>query len=260
MRDLEDLARYELENTAVDFKAVQYSREKHVDCLKDVLALANADVDGDRFLVLGIKLRSDGTRDFRGIPRDEFRDAAEFQQLLAQNIEPNLAVDYIPLELEEVLVGVLRIHGCSDPPYLMRKQYRSLKPGDGWVRMGSHQARLTRKDYERFAALKVRGQDLANQIRVSFSSDEPIAEKNVASCGEVTPPSAKAAERIRKILAERRGLAESGSPFGWRVTQSLGASLLGGPSPYEQRDTETLEANLENVEETYAEHDGRSNS
>lgn len=255
MRDLEDLARYELENTAVDFKAIQYTRERHEDFLKDVMAMANADVDGDRFVVLGIKLHTDGTRDVRGIPREEFRDPAEFQQLVFQNIEPDISLEYMPVEVDGRLVGVLRIHACDDPPYLMRKQYGSLQAGDGWIRKGSQQNRLARKDFERFALWRQAQQDLSAHIVVSFIADEPSAETTVASCGELALPSAQAAERIRTILAERSRVGKLGGNLGWGVTQNLAASVLGGPIPYEQRATETLEKDLEAVAATYRQDD-----
>lgn len=257
MRDLVDLVRFDLEGASVDFKAVQYTRERHEDLLKDVLSMANADVDGDRFIVLGVKLRPDGSRQFRGIPKEEFRDAAEYQQLILQNIEPELGIDYLPVEVDDVLIGVLRIHDCNDPPYLMRKQYGGLQHGEGFVRKGTHQPRLARRDFERFLKERSYRDDLVNQIRLSFLSGEIATEATLRAPGELSFPSDEAAERIKAILAERRSLEAGGGHLGWRVAQSLSfsASVFGGPTPFEQRSNETLEKDLEALKETYREHD-----
>lgn len=257
MRDLPELIRFELEGTGVDFKAIQYTKPMHEDLLKDVLAMANADVEGSRFIIMGVKLKPDGTREFLGVPPDEFRDAAEYQQLIAQNIEPDLQVDYLPVEVEDELIGVMRIYACNDPPYLMRKQYGDLQRGDGFIRKGTHQLRLTRSDHDRFTAAKLDKEDLSGQFSVSFDSGEEVTEVALATVGNLSLPSDVAAERIRKILDERKKEAATEGDLGWRVTQSLdfGSSLFGASKPYEQRSTETLEKNLENVKETYAEHD-----
>ena len=62
--DYEDLVRYEHENTALDFKRSQYTKKTHQDLLKDVISMANADVEETRHIVIGIS--HSASLDFHG--------------------------------------------------------------------------------------------------------------------------------------------------------------------------------------------------
>ncbi len=46
MTELNDLIRFENENTSLDFKAVQYSKAFHEALIKDIMAMANANSSG----------------------------------------------------------------------------------------------------------------------------------------------------------------------------------------------------------------------
>ena len=52
--DLLDQIRYEGEHTGFDFKAVAYARDKSEDLLKDIMAMANAELTTDRFIRVSI--------------------------------------------------------------------------------------------------------------------------------------------------------------------------------------------------------------
>jgi hypothetical protein len=67
MIELDDLIKFENESTSVDFKAKQYERNE--DLLKDLIAMANANVAGDRHIIIGAKHLPDGTRKFWSINR-----------------------------------------------------------------------------------------------------------------------------------------------------------------------------------------------
>ncbi len=95
MSRLDDAIRYETEHTALDFKRTQYVKAQHAALLKDVLSMVNAhDVPGDRFIVCGVDLKPDGSRTFVGVPRGEVVDAATYQQLVRENLEPDVHLEY----------------------------------------------------------------------------------------------------------------------------------------------------------------------
>jgi hypothetical protein len=52
MRNVSDIIRFEREHTALDFKQAQYVRAQHEALLKDFMAMANADVDGERHILI----------------------------------------------------------------------------------------------------------------------------------------------------------------------------------------------------------------
>jgi hypothetical protein len=256
MRDPQTLICDERECTAVDFKRDQYTRAKHEDLIRDAVAMANADVEGDRYIVVGVKLFPDGQRELRGIPRDAIVDTATYEQLLADNVEPDIHIEYIPLELEDKLFGILRLHSCDQQPYVLKKDRGTLRRGDSFIRRGTHQGRLLRRDLDRIYERRDSRTRLLGSLTLSLRSDREANELTVLTPGELELPSARAEKRILAILAERERIAASPSPYGWKVLQSLDLGpVMFGATPYEQRDTKTLEGNLATVSRTYAEHD-----
>ena len=248
MRDLEQMIRFERENTTLDFKAIAYEKARHADLLKDAIALANADAADDRFIVMGVKELADGTKDLRGIPRESLPDAATYQQLVRDNVEPELHVEVIPLEMEGRLFGVIRIHSCSDGPYLLRKDYgEKLDRGDGWVRIGTHQPRLTRRDYDRIYSGKLEAAGFSDRIAIAFEGAEQPHELILRSAGEIDLPSDSAEREIREVLHARKltgnpaYLGLLGSPF--------------GPRPYSDQSIEQLKRSLADLERTYQDID-----
>jgi hypothetical protein len=256
MRDIGTLIRDEVECTSVDFKRDQYASPKHNDLICDVVAMAKADVEGDRYIAIGVKLFPDGRRELRGIAPDQMVDIATYEQLLTDNVEPALAIQYVPHELDGKLFAILVIRSCDQQPYVIKKDRGSLRRGDSFIRRGTHNARLTRGDLERIYGNRSRRADLLSTLLVSLKPNRDSNRCAVPAMGTLDLPSSRARDRIQTVLAERERIRESDSPLGWRVLQSLDvASLMGGTTPYEQRDTETLKKNLERVSLTYAEHD-----
>jgi predicted HTH transcriptional regulator len=62
------------------------------------MALANSNSKQTKYIIIGIKEKPNGQKEIIGIPREEFKDSAEYQQLIFANIEPDLHIDYIPFE------------------------------------------------------------------------------------------------------------------------------------------------------------------
>ena len=70
--ELIDLIHYENEKTGLDFKAVIYKADKFDDLLKDIMAMANAALEEDRYIVVGVKHHPSSERVFLGV--EEFID------------------------------------------------------------------------------------------------------------------------------------------------------------------------------------------
>lgn len=164
IHQFEELIRYETEGTSLDFKAIQYKKETHIDLLKDVLAMANAAFPGDKYIVIGVKAPPGETRGFPGI-QEEFVDEATYQQLVHGNIEPEIPVTYHPIHFEEKLFGLFTIGACTDKPYMMKKEYASsskdrassktLRPGEMWIRKGSSQFLVLRRDLDQMRSVRL---------------------------------------------------------------------------------------------------------
>ncbi|MEN6291604.1 MAG: ATP-binding protein, partial [Methanobacterium sp.] len=151
--EFEDIIQFETESTYCDFKATQYSQDpsdKVRDFLVDIMAFANADIDTDRYIVIGIKHKNDVERLFLGIDKNKFSDPAIYQQIVHQNIEPDIDFDYLLFEYMGKYYGIFKIINCNQQPYLMKKDYGDrLKKGDSYIRKGRHNAKMERQDFER---------------------------------------------------------------------------------------------------------------
>ncbi|MGG0239822.1 ATP-binding protein [Bacillus rhizoplanae] len=248
MGNIEWLVKYEREGTNLDFKREQYQKEKNKDLIKDIMSMANAPTIGQKYIIVGVKDKPDGKKEFHSILRGSFVDQATYEQVIRENIEPTIDFSYSPFEMDGYLLGVFEIGPCNNPPYMMKKDFQGLKKGDCYIRRGSQQDRLTRRDLDELLVFRS-NQYFNGKISIGFNGT--LENKRVVEAiKEVKFPSDLAKKRIEAELnrREREGEIEMNrfdsmilSPF-----QSI---------PYEKRSTETLRKNLKEVKQDYNQHD-----
>lgn len=255
MSNIEWLIRYEREGTKLDFKREQYHREKYTDLLKDIMSMANTPIAGKRYIIVGIKEKPDGTKEFHSLPKDEIVDQATYQQIVRENIEPNINFSYYSIELDGTLLGIIEIDKCDNPPYMMKKDYKTLKKGDCFIRRGSQQERITRRDLDDILQFK---SQIYFDDKISIGFNKSFDQKlTIKAIREYKLPSRKAKEQIEAILEKRKEEFKFGSKS---HIERLGLNISAFRDPfqsvpYEERETEELEKNLDNVQETYKEDD-----
>lgn len=262
--DLFDLITYENESTGLDFKAATYRADRSESLLKDIMAMANADLQSDRYIIVGVKHYPSGEREVLGV--EDYVDDASYYQLVHSNIEPDIQFEYFYLPVGEKKVGVFRIFRCDDPPYMIKKDGSTLKRGDSYIRKGTSQMKLMRSDVDRIFRQKQSADDLASKIEAVFECDGKIG-----TTLEPRPlyvlPSEKAANEIRSVIAAKEKSAAKQAarlkaqqenpaalPSPFHNLNALRAALLPGLT-YQQRDVPTLQRDLELVKETYEEDD-----
>lgn len=248
--DIDELIRYENENTSLDFKATQYAKEQFDSLIKDVMAMANSNVHGDKYIIVGVKHKSSGDRELLGIERSQFVDSAVYQQLILENIEPDISIDYFPYELDGKVLGVIKISNCKDRTYMMKKDYRNLKKGDCLIRKGSQQSRMERRDFDQIFDSRTTGTDYDKLVDLYFQGHSKNEEIELSAVRRPKLPSEKAKEKIIRILEQKRNEPE---PKGYlNAVRSIGSfSFPFGGVPYESRTIEELEKDLVDAEETY---------
>lgn len=249
--DLDDKIRYDNENSGLDFKKIQYKKEMHQDLIKDVMCMANADIDGNRYIIIGVDHKSSNERDFIGIKKEEFVDNATYQQLIKENIEPEISIDYFAHEIDGVCLGIFKISQCYNKPYMMKKKYKELEIGHCWIRKGSHQFRMTREDHDRIIAKRTSCNEFNGKIKIYFSNYAQYQEITLPTAKDIQLiqlPSERAANKIRDILKRKKS-----SPN--LIHYPALPPLFGHSVPYEDRSIEELEKNLIDVKETYEDDD-----
>lgn len=268
MNNYDNLIKYENENTSLEFKAIQYKKDQHEDLIKDIMSMANADVENDRYIIIGVNHKSSGDREILNIKERDFIDSAKYQQIIRENIEPGIKLEYFSHKHEGKLLGILKISNCFDQPYMMKKDFGTLKKGDRFIRKGTHVSRMMRRDLDVIFEKKIKKDRFDGKIQLSFSGYISSQEIELVAISEIKLPSQRAAEKIKSIIKEKEQLAKmktqntalTGIPD---ILESLlrPATILSrtanplAPIPYEQRTLEELQKNLKEVGQTYHDDD-----
>ncbi|WP_242396689.1 helix-turn-helix domain-containing protein [Clostridium butyricum] len=145
---LEELIKFESESNYIDFKAKQYSKEQNEELLKDIMSMVNSDAEGYKYIIIGVKCIPGQDNEVKGID-ENIKDDSEYQQLVENNIEPNINFSYISDEIEGKKIAYFYIDDNNiDKPYMVKKDNNKLKKGDAFKRIGSSQRKLLRRDYD----------------------------------------------------------------------------------------------------------------
>jgi|AntRauTorcE11897_2_1112592.scaffolds.fasta_scaffold03719_6 uncharacterized protein YccT (UPF0319 family) len=271
MSDFDDLIAYENEHTYLDFKAIQYTKEKHEDLLKDLIAIANAAGNQDRHIILGVNYKNNGERDIVGIKDEDFIDSAQYQQLAYENIEPKINFDYFAYNFKGDTIGILKISDCNDKPYMMKKDYNGLNKGNAFIRRGDSQDRLTRSDLDKISEARKQKNELSDKILIGFDGKDFSQTLKIPYLASFKLPSQKARDKIESILEEKkeklRKKEEKLHSSNLSATQKsllelqnhnlleksalYNASNIIGRTPLEDRPIKELKEDLKKVEETY---------
>ncbi len=243
-----DIIEHENEHSCLDFKKSQYVKGNHKELLKDVIAMANAISTGNKYIVIGIKHLPDGNRDI--YPIEDFIDSSTYQQLIQENIEPELHIKYEPYQHEKGLIGIIDISDCNNPPYLLKKDFDSLKKGDCFIRKGSHQTKISRSDLDKIYELRNKKSKFSGAINIGFANANYAQEITlpISSLGGL--PSQVETDKIREILETRE---KSGVLIDYDLDHLLltARSSLG----YKYKNTESLRESLANIKEIYTKDD-----
>jgi hypothetical protein len=248
--NLDDLIKCGKETDYLDFKSIPYKKEKFGDFIKDVMSMANADIEIDRYLIIGVKTHPDREKELLGVHKSDFLDSATYQQLISDNIEPVINLECFYYSLDGKDFGIFKISRCFNQPYLMKKDYNpSLKKGDGYIRIGDHQRKLERQDYDRIFSKRINEKSFDGDVEIKFLENNDV-QLHISPLKNFEFPSNRMAEKIKKILENRKQnpFVESNNLFALPVATF-------GSLPYEQRTTKDLEKNLTAVHRTYADED-----
>lgn len=166
-----------VETNYVDFKAKFYDRNNKAELIKDVVAFANSfSNEPSRYIIFGIK-------EGQGIEKRQFfdqslpADPAEIQQLIQNNVEPDISLNLYNYTYQSHELLVLEITGFSDKPYIIKKDYNNrIKKGSIYIRTNSTIKNAERRDLDMIYRSK---ENYFNpqDIELAFSSNKENSEK-----------------------------------------------------------------------------------
>jgi hypothetical protein len=254
MKRLARLVQSATPTTAVQFRKNAYGKNGVQSFLRDVLAMANAAVEGSRYIVTGAEFDARGRKRLYGVDREDFSGKPAYQSLANEHIEPPVRIRYQPVTIEGERLGVFEIGDCQDRPYMMRVDFsEALRRGDAYARLNNSAIKLGRRQLQNLFEKKFRDSVSAANIEIGFPGDIIHKDKKLATCSLAQLPSAIASSKLHELIeAKTRVHASTSNTMVARLTH---ARLFGTDSPYEERSTDDIRAEMRQIERRYHNHD-----
>ena len=254
MSRLLKIARSGTPGTGVQFCEDAYGSEGIRRFLRDVLAMANASVEGNRYIVTGIGFNKQNQRQIRTIDRSDFSGKPSYQSLVTDFIEPPIRVRYQPVNIDGKRVGVYEISECQDRPYMMRADYsEQLRRGDAYTRTNNAVIKMGRRQMQEMFELKFRHSVSADKVEIGFPGEIIHKDLTVPVVDLSGLPSAVAGSKLRQLLDIREKYTNSGSTT--VMARLTHARLFGSDSPYEDRDAQELIAEMAEIRNKHKNED-----
>ncbi len=254
MKRLTKIARSATPSTGVLFRGPAYGAAGTREFLRDVLAIANASVDGARYIIVGATFDKNGRKHMREIDPDDFSGKPSYQALANEFIEPPIRIRYSPVNVEGHRLGVYEIADCQDRPYMMRIDHsESLRRGDAYQRTNNAAVKLGRRQLQSMFEAKFRESVSSANIEIGFPGEIIHKDHRVEVCDLSDLPSAIAGSKLRQLIEIKNGIQKTGSST--MVARLTHARLFGTDSPYEERSKEELVDEMRQIERQYQNQD-----
>jgi len=236
MKRLSRLVQSATPTTAVQFRKNAYGKNGVQSFLRDVLAMANAAVEGSRYIVTGAEFDARGRKRLLGIDQEDFSGKPAYQSLANEHIEPPIRIRYQPVTIEGERLGVFEIGDCQDRPYMMRVDFsESLRRGDAYARLNNSAVKLGRRQLQSLFEKKFRDSVSAANIEIGFPGEIIHKDKKLPTCSLAQLPSAIASSKLHELIEAKTQVHASASNT--MVARLTHARLFGTDSPYEERST-----------------------
>ncbi len=247
MDRLQKIVRSAIPGTGIQFRPETYGINGIRSFLRDVLALANATVDGSRYIITGASVDKRGQKKIAGVNRRDFSGKPSYQSLVTDYIEPPIRINYRPVTIGSKMVGVFEIADCQDKPYMMRMdQSERLRRGDAYVRIKGMPLKMGRRQLQEMFERKFRDSVSADRIEVGFAGEIIHKDMRIPTTDFSKLPSAIAGAKLRELIDFRTDSQVSHTSTG--VVRLVHARLFGADQPYENQSTEDLILEMDQIE------------
>lgn len=254
MNRLSRIVRSATPATDVQFRKAPYGRDGLENFLRDVIAMANASVEGRRYIITGVEFDSKGRKRVYGVKRDDFSGKPAYQAVANEHIEPPLRIRYQPVTVDGECIGIFEIGDSQDRPYMMRVDFsETLRRGDAYARINQTPVKLGRRQLQALFEKKFRDSVSSASIEVGFPGEIIHKTRKLPTCDLSALPSAIASAKLHELI-EAKSRVET-SAANTMVARLTHARLFGTDSPYEDRSTEEIMAEMRQLERRYADHD-----
>lgn len=250
MNLLEKIVRSATPSNGVQFRSSAYGTKGVREFLVDVIAIANASVDGPRYIVIGADVDGRGRRNITGVGKDDFGGKPDYASLVTEYVEPPIDVRYQSVTAEGKRVGVYEVRGCQDRPYMMRVDFsETLRRGDAYMRLNESAMKMGRRQLQALFETKFRDSVSASSMEIGFPGEIIHKDRRIAVTDMSKLPSAVAATKLRQMLEIKNDLRSKGATS--RMARLTHARLFGSDDPYRDRTSDSLLEDIRAIEQDY---------
>lgn len=255
MKPLHDLVLRAQPGTGLQFRPKAYRPNGIRQFLTDLIAMANASVEGPRYIVVGVEIEDKSRRRLRSVDSDDFSARPSYQAVANEFIEPPIRVKYEALNVEGERVGVFCIDACPDKPYMMRIDHsETLRRGDAWMRVDDAALKMGRRQLQEHFEKKFHDSMSAGRVEVGFPGDIIHKRMELKTFDLSLLPSTVAAAKLRELMRVRKYSQKSqgGATF---VERMMHTRLFGSDEPYDARSTDVIVKEMTQLQEKHADDD-----
>jgi len=254
MKHLASIIESATPSAATQLRGRAYGRGGVRDFLIDVMAMANADVEGPRHLLVGVELDAAGHKKINGVDETDFAGTPPYQRLAKDCIEPPVSLRYHRVPTGGKLVGVFEIADSQDRPYMMRvDQSETLRRGDAYQQVNDRAVKLGRARLKALFEENFKDAVSASHIEVGFPGDIIFKDLQIPSHSFENLPSRLAALKQRQLLDFKQKQKQGGAQAD--LARLNYARLFGSDAPYVDQSIATLVDQLDEVVKNYAQDD-----
>jgi hypothetical protein len=217
------------------------------------MALANADLSGNRCLLFGVEQGPGGVPSLIGVGEADCRRLRAQLELCRDGIEPPLDLELVTCDTRGRLVAALVIVNCGNPPYVAGDGAPApLRVGECWLFDAQGMRPATRADLDGMYATRRRRRQL---VRVGIGEDPQcdLLEVRVPDASRL--PSQAAAMKLQSAIAAKRAAAEVMGSDDTDIERLTHARIYGADVPFRHNGLDTLRRALRSVADDYGEAD-----
>ena len=252
--NLAKIVRAAAPGTGVQLRSSAYGKNDIRQFLRDVVAMANASVDGPRYIIVGAEIDNKGNKRLTSVGREDFSGKPSYQGLVTDYIEPPIRLKYQPTSVDGKRVGVFEISDCQDRPYMMRVDYsEKLRRGDAYIRVDDAAIKMGRKLLQNMFEKKFRDSVSADRVEIGFPGEIIHKDFKIKTIDLSQLPSAIASAKLKQLLDIQNSVKDSGSTT--VMARLMHARLFGSDSPYENRSADELMAEMAEIEHKHRQDD-----
>lgn len=254
MKRLAKIVRSATPSTGIQFRPSEYGSTGARDFLRDIIAMANASVEGHRYIFVGAEIDPKGRKRLHEVDRDDFTGNPSYQALANEFIEPPIRIKYQPVIVDGERIGVYEIGDCQDRPYMMRVDHsETLRRGDAYMRANDRAVKMGRRQLQSMFEQKFRESVSDASIEIGFPGEIIHKDRKIPVCDLSQLPSAIATAKLKQLIEIKSGMKSSGSTT--MVARLTHARLFGTDSPYEDRSPDELAAEMQQIRQQYRHKD-----